>query len=373
MTIYFLPIEPIEERYSIQWLQWFQEALDSLNMPYEIIDPPSLMNNLGSRDANRPQGEVLNIYNTNFYKAMQLAKLMEMFRDGKIKDDDSIFLMDAWNPIITQLEYVRKISKIKFKITGMLHAGTWDTNDFVNRYGFKDKQIHHSEYQWFSSLDRIYVATEYHKNLILDSITPIPNAKLNSVYSNFFKDEVASKLIVTPFPLKFRDKVSFTDRKNQVVFPHRLDAEKREYLFDKLAKYNSDYGRSDIAFIKTKQVCKDKESYYNLLKESKVAISFALQETFGIAMLESVRFGCLPIVPDDLSYKEMYPDFFKFSVKNFDSERDTTLDILLKRIYHFIDNYAIYSKCLAPIYTKYFNACEIIMTDANSFYRYEMK
>ena len=38
----------------------------------------------------------------------------------------------------------------------------------------------------------------------------------------------------------------------------------------------------------------------------------ALQETWGIAMIESVLSGCIPIVPDRLSYSELYPALFKY-------------------------------------------------------------
>ena len=52
-----------------------------------------------------------------------------------------------------------------------------------------------------------------------------------------------------------------------------------------------------------------KAAYYSLLSRSVAAVSFALQETFGYAMLEATALGCVPIVPDRLSYPELFPGY----------------------------------------------------------------
>lgn len=48
--------------------------------------------------------------------------------------------------------------------------------------------------------------------------------------------------------------------------------------------------------------------YYQWLQRGAIAISTALQENFGIAVVEAMRFGCLPLVPDRLSYPEIIPE-----------------------------------------------------------------
>lgn len=347
--IYFLPIEPVKERYSIQWLEWFKTAFDDMKVPHVIIDPPNLTDGLDNA------GDVLNMYNTNYYKSAQLCELMKLFQAGEIKSGDSIVMMDGWNPVITQLEYVRKMSGIHFNIVGLLHAGTWDKNDFVNRYNFKDALIHKAEQQWLASMDLILVATDYHKKLITDAF---PNSNLHL------------KIKKVLFPLKLPEHIYTEAKQNIVVFPHRLDGEKQDHLFTALRDMNT---REDIRFLKTKEYSASKEEYYNILKRSKVAISFALQETFGIAMLESVFYGNLPIVPNDLAYAEMYPSYFMYDRALFNAERDSSLNILLRRIYYFIDNYDMFAHNLKAITSKYEFACEDIITEILTFNRYEFK
>ena len=49
------------------------------------------------------------------------------------------------------------------------------------------------------------------------------------------------------------------------------------------------------------------EDYYRLLSEADFVVSSARHEFFGISVVEAMFFGCLPIVPDDLSYPELVP------------------------------------------------------------------
>ena len=55
----------------------------------------------------------------------------------------------------------------------------------------------------------------------------------------------------------------------------------------------------------------NKTEYHDLLQRSKFAVSFADQETLGISMYESACAGACPIVPNRLSYTEMYDPLFK--------------------------------------------------------------
>ncbi len=42
-------------------------------------------------------------------------------------------------------------------------------------------------------------------------------------------------------------------------------------------------------------------------KKGRVAVSTAIQDNFGISVVEAVRFGCFPILPRRLSYPELMP------------------------------------------------------------------
>jgi glycosyltransferase involved in cell wall biosynthesis len=55
-----------------------------------------------------------------------------------------------------------------------------------------------------------------------------------------------------------------------------------------------------------------REDYARLLCSSDIAVSTAVNEFFGIAMVEACYAGCFPLVPDDLAYPELYPAQFRY-------------------------------------------------------------
>lgn len=51
-----------------------------------------------------------------------------------------------------------------------------------------------------------------------------------------------------------------------------------------------------------------KEKYTDWLKRGTIIVSTALQENFGISVVEAIRYGCYPLLPRDLSYPELIPE-----------------------------------------------------------------
>jgi len=55
---------------------------------------------------------------------------------------------------------------------------------------------------------------------------------------------------------------------------------------------------------------KSREEYYSWLRMSDIVISTALQENFGISIVEAVAAGAFPLLPRRLAYPEVLPDRF---------------------------------------------------------------
>lgn len=275
-----VPIESLDARYSAQWNIWFPSEFKKHNVAFETIEGRSLVSTIET-------GAFLDVHSTNYYKATQLQKLTELLYNKQINENDTVFFHDLWFPGLEALQYIRQGASTNFKISGILHAGTYDENDFLCRKGmqFWGEDL---ENCWLSFIDKIFVATHYHKNLL---------CKKRKVHP--------SKIFVTGLPMYPATFVQNHPKENIVVFPHRLDPEKQPWLFDEMAeRLTKKY--PDWKFISTKKECKTKDEYYALLAKAKIAVSFALQETWGIAQLEALFSAVIPICPNRLSYKEIY-------------------------------------------------------------------
>ncbi|MEH6609621.1 MAG: DUF3524 domain-containing protein [Halioglobus sp.] len=54
------------------------------------------------------------------------------------------------------------------------------------------------------------------------------------------------------------------------------------------------------------------ENYQQWLSAADMVLSTAIHEFQGLAILEAVALGCVPVVPDRLAYAELYPDLFRY-------------------------------------------------------------
>jgi glycosyltransferase involved in cell wall biosynthesis len=77
----------------------------------------------------------------------------------------------------------------------------------------------------------------------------------------------------------------------------------------------------------------ERKDYIAWLKKGDIVISTALQENFGIAVVEAIRYGCLPLLPDRLSYPEILPDIFHpdFLYKNRNDMDQKLADMIVNK------------------------------------------
>lgn len=58
----------------------------------------------------------------------------------------------------------------------------------------------------------------------------------------------------------------------------------------------------------------DRDRYSELLADSDIVVSCANHEFFGVAIVEAIAAGCVPVLPNDLAYPEIVPDPWHDSV-----------------------------------------------------------
>jgi len=310
--LFFLPIEDLEERYSKQWNVWFKNEFDQRGMKYRYIHPQPLRTEI-------KDGAFLDVIGTHYFKSMQIAevcRILDTERDYlSLLDQVLIFVEDGWFPGIESLFYIRQALKMwNLKFVALFHAGTYDHADFLYRLGM-EPWGEHLERSWMVGFDKILLSVPFHKELLLKmrdvpglfqkiSLVGLPMDTNACIIESSFVDTIKAMDDHT-------NKVNYEDvshlKENIVLFPHRKDPEKKPYLFKLLEScYRFKYPMDSIKFIFTRDKKRDKKEYHDLLLKTKVALSFATQETFGISMVEAYNLGAHVIVPERLAYKDNF-------------------------------------------------------------------
>jgi glycosyltransferase involved in cell wall biosynthesis len=74
-----------------------------------------------------------------------------------------------------------------------------------------------------------------------------------------------------------------------------------------LTKIREEFSNSIIS----SDYAESKIEYFNLIQKADFVVSTSLQENVGIAIVEAIRYGCLPLLPNRLSYGEILEEDFK--------------------------------------------------------------
>jgi hypothetical protein len=286
-------LEPIESRYTKQWFTHLPELFK------EKIDDCEIIQIDGDTKSNRPTpGAFLDFEATNIWKSEQVIKFFKMMSEGLIQDDAYILFTDFWNPCAIQLKYTKDLCKKNWTLIGIAHAGSYDPNDFLGRIPNKNWSLNF-ECSLYWCYDKLWFATNYHINLFASSVSMLGTPR--------------NRFLRSGFPMEYIPKIFNHDPLNHdykkeklIVFPARIAPEKQPEIFEKLAELMPEY--------KFVMCCKEnmtKEEYHDTLKRAKLMLSFSLQETLGITQYEGLAAKCFSLVPDHLSYSEMYPTHLK--------------------------------------------------------------
>lgn len=320
--LYILPLEPLTERYSIQWNRWFKIELIKHGIAYRFIDGDVLTDHVET-------GQVLDAEGTCYWKLSQMQRMCQLFKRKEVKEGDKFFTFDVWQPGLECIPYMAQLEGIKVDIYGFLHAGSYTKGDFAESMASWARWF---EIGWMYVCKKVFVGSKYHKCEF--SIRRQVDSEDIVVTGNPFSTEDIRNSLPELIPA--------SQRKNIIAFPHRWDRDKDPERFAKimlmLREKRQDFivrittGRKslpvdDPTFVALAkfpwvqyQAGLSKSTYYESLAESKVFFSSAIAEHFGYCLAEAVTLGCSPVVTDLCSHPEMLQYATRCCLYNTDEE-----------------------------------------------------
>jgi len=331
----YLPLEPLEERYTKQWYDWIPQEFDNASSwdTTHIITGNRLTNTIQT-------GTFLDLYSSMYWFYEQLRKLTKyLYDDNKhlytYSNNNStqkiIFIPDIEMWGVEGIRYLINLGKIpNAYLVGFLHAASYTKEDFMEPMAYIGK---HSECAWIEAMDLVFLGSDYHKQKVLEARPSVNPDKL-VVTGNPF----CTKDVIGPRGLKPTE-----TRKYDVVISDRPDYEKRVHetmlaLLPAVEKHNIKvaittsrevYSSStgfigDLAKLLSNKFPNNyylfeglsKEEYYDIVSDSKTFVTCTIEE--------------IPVVPRKFSFNEHLQTRHKWSYDTFDFSYcfyDTTGDI----------------------------------------------
>lgn len=338
---YYIPIEPLEERYTEQWYRWFPEALKKRKVDFEVIDGEPLSQKVEC-------GTFLDINSTLHYKSEQLKKVSKLFFEKKVKAGDIFFIADLEFWGIESIRYLSVLNNIPVKIFGFMHAASYTKEDFMSVCEPFGKYF---EEGWIDICDAVFVGSDYHKK-ILEEKRGAKLGKVINLGNPYNVSEVANL-------------IGKVEKKNKVILSNRPDFEKRPNLtlnvFQVLHSRHPDWefvvttsrdtwGKGWIrelaldmennSIIKIKEGLTKKE-YLTELAESKVMTGNTIEENFGFCILEACIFNTIPVVENNYSHPELLENSPHCLFSNIDDQIKKIEAAMLSpfKVAHLADKY----------------------------------
>jgi hypothetical protein len=343
MTIFLIDLESVSTRYTCEWKLHLPYLLKKAGHNVQIISGPTDI-----PTATTP-GAFLNFGGTNIYKASQVEQMGRLFCSGSVHPGDHFVFTDAWHPGIINLKYMSELLGIPVTTHGLWHAGSYDPQDFLGRLVGNKPWVRNAEKSFYHAFDHNYFATEFHVKLFIDELLHAGYPQENPWYEEDFAERYdGGKIVRSGWPMEYMVDTLIPyknlPKRDLILFPHRIAPEKQVNIFRDLKEHLPQY-----EFV----VCQDqpltKHEYHTLLSQAKIVFSANLQETLGISCYEGAIVDVIPMVPNRLSYTEMYYEGFKYP-SEWTQDWDSYLIHRQELCHHIVVTMANYEKRLGQLY-----------------------
>jgi hypothetical protein len=317
MKVYYLPLEPYQERYTLQLKDWTEKAFKNNNIEFETIEPFGLGDNAIIQNTGP-----LDYWRRTRWALLQTEMLINKLSKIETSHEDVIYAQDMFHPGIEALFYIYSQQPVSKRPRIYLQ----NCAQSMDIYDFTFPMI-----GWMRDFEKMcdgfitghFVASTIHKELMQISEF---QGRIHVTGLPFDKEECIERLN------NYGHEVcAWEDKENRVIFSSRFDDEKQPHFFmDLVERWHSDPSNPKVEFAilqggifnSTDQSAVDrarnlesqgllvihekleKEQYYKLLNESKIQINTALQDFVSNTLNEASAFGTKSLLPAFRSFPE---------------------------------------------------------------------
>ena len=223
--IFYMGLEPYEERYTLQLEGWNATRFEERKVPYTLVHGGHL-----NDDKEIKTGQVLDAHGRTYWSLTQVANLVKLMEAGKVTGNDVIFFEDLFTPGYEALPYIfNQLPKEKRpKVFTRCLAQSIDPDDFV--FPWRDWMRPFEELV-DRTVDGILMAnTEMGWHMRVGMLNKAP---LYVTGLPFDKNEVRQR-VGSLKPLN--------QRRKRIVYSSRFDEEKQPWFYmDMIERYHNEH------------------------------------------------------------------------------------------------------------------------------------
>jgi glycosyltransferase involved in cell wall biosynthesis len=311
-------LEPYKARYTLQLTDWNERVFKRRKINYEIVHGETL-----TSDQNIVTGQVLDAHGRSYFGMSQMMNLVKLMKEGKVTNEDVIYFEDMFQPGIESLPYIldQIPSNLRPRTYVRCLAQSIDPDDFVHVWGMA---------KWMGAYEKM--VNEFVDGVLATNEEMVSHMRIAGwtapIYNisglAFGKEEVEQRVEGKIKP--------FTNRRMRVVFAARWDQEKQpDFFMDVIEEFNRRHPKTvefvlcsggklrsnnDSYMKRTRKLEAenkltiyedlDKNTYYDILNDSRVLFNCALQDWVSNTVSEADTLGCNVLYPAYRSFPETF-------------------------------------------------------------------
>lgn len=313
--IVYLPLEPYEERYTLQLKGWNESRFKERGIPFLTVSGRTLR-----EDKDIKTGQVLDAHGRCYWSMTQMAELVRLMESGEVGGNDVIFSEDLFQPGYESLPYIMNQlpAEKKPKVFTRNLAQSIDPDDFVFPWR-----------NWMRDFEQLVSKTC--DGILMANTEMGPHMRIACL---------EAPLYVTGLPFDMNEVQSrvggkaalkpLRERKKRIIYSSRFDKEKQPWFFmdlieksdfvargyefwiltgsQKLRSTNPEYvERAERLEAEGKLVIKtglQKSEYYEILADSQLQFNCARQDWQSNTLNEASALGTLSLCPAFRSFPE---------------------------------------------------------------------
>lgn len=248
------------------------------------------------------------------------------FKDNMFEDNDVLVFVDAWEPAALEMKALAAKYSVKVKFAGIWWGGSYDKHSHIGKTSHDVPWAKLTERALFNAYDMNFFATKSHAKMVAEKLLEIRSSFGISPVDWLLEHNKHASVVGMPFEnIRPMDEVT---KENVVAMDLSGDDGTQPEVLKKIQE-----ALPEFTFVDSNNPSD--------LASAKVVFSSNTKEGLDVNVYNGMLNKAIPIVPDRLSYTEMYPDQYRYKQEWTENEdfynryHENVINVIREHVNHY--------------------------------------